>query len=144
MPIKFISRLLILGLIVGILDIVYFYFTNEPEQVWYWSALLYYLLLGLIIGKRSHKAIANDSNSAFFMGIMSGTGIRMLFSIIFIAIYLIDSDIKSNLFIGYYLFFNLCIAKCLMTAYHSSFRFLAKKQNKNLLQSRLRRESGIK
>jgi hypothetical protein len=107
MPIKFISRLLILGLIVGILDIVYFYFTNEPEQVWYWSALLYYLLLGLIIGKRSHKAIANDSNSAFFMGIMSGTGIRMLFSIIFIAIYLIVSDIKSNLFIGYYLFLYL-------------------------------------
>ncbi|NBV57013.1 MAG: hypothetical protein EBR72_04295 [Bacteroidetes bacterium] len=107
MPIKFISRLLILGLIVGILDIVYFYFTNEPDQVWYWSALLYYLLLGLIIGKRSHKAIANDSNSAFFMGIMSGTGIRMLFSIIFIAIYLIVSDIKSNLFIGYYLFLYL-------------------------------------
>jgi hypothetical protein len=107
MPIKFISRLLILGLIVGILDIVYFYFTNEPEQVWYWSALLYYLLLGLIIGKRSHKTIANDSNSAFFMGIMSGTGIRMLFSIIFIAIYLIVSDIKSNLFIGYYLFLYL-------------------------------------
>lgn len=107
MPIKFISRLLILGLIVGLLDIVYFYFTNEPEQVWYWSALLYYLLLGLIIGKRSHKAIANDSNSAFFMGIMSGTGIRMLFSIIFIAIYLIVSDIKSNLFIGYYLFLYL-------------------------------------
>ena len=107
MSIKFISRLLILGLIVGILDIVYFYFTNEPEQVWYWSALLYYLLLGLIIGKRSHKAIANDSNSAFFMGIMSGTGIRMLFSIIFIAIYLIVSDIKSNLFIGYYLFLYL-------------------------------------
>lgn len=107
MPIKFISRLLILGLIVGLLDIVYFYFTNEPEQVWYWSALLYYLLLGLIIGKRSHKAIANNSNSAFFMGIMSGTGIRMLFSIIFIAIYLIVSDIKSNLFIGYYLFLYL-------------------------------------
>ena len=107
MPIKFISRLLILGLIVGILDIVYFYFTNEPEQVWYWSALLYYLLLGLIIGKRSHKAIANDSNSAFFMGIMSGTGIRMLFSIIFIAIYLIVSDIKYNMFIGYYLFLYL-------------------------------------
>ena len=107
MPIKFISRLLILGLIVGILDIVYFYFTNEPEQVWYWSALLYYLLLGLIIGKRSHKAIANDSNSAFFMGIMSGTGIRMLFSIIFIAIYLIVSDIKSNIFVGYYLFLYL-------------------------------------
>ena len=107
MPIKFISRLLILGLIVGILDIIYFYFINEPEQVWYWSALLYYLLLGLIIGKRSHKAIANDSNSAFFMGIMSGTGIRMLFSIIFIAIYLIVSDIKSNLFIGYYLFLYL-------------------------------------
>ena len=107
MPIKFISRLLILGLIVGILDIVYFYFTNEPEQVWYWSALLYYLLLGLIIGKRSHKAIANDSNSAFFMGIMSGTGIRMLFSIIFIAIYLIVSYIKSTLFIGYYLFLYL-------------------------------------
>ncbi len=107
MPIKFISNLLILGLIVGLLDIVYFYFTNEPEQVWYWSALLYYLLLGLIIGKRSHKAIANDSNSAFFMGIMSGTGIRMLFSIIFIAIYLIVSYIKSNLFIGYYLFLYL-------------------------------------
>lgn len=107
MSIKFISRLLILGLIVGLLDIVYFYFTNEPEQVWYWSAILYYLLLGLIIGKRSHKAIANDSNSAFFMGIMSGTGIRMLFSIIFIAIYLIVSDIKSNLFIGYYLFLYL-------------------------------------
>ena len=107
MPIKFISRLLILGLIVGILDIVYFYFTNEPEQVWYWSALLYYLLLGLIIGKRSHKAIANDSNSAFFMGIMSGTGIRMLFSIIFIAIYLIVSDIKSNMFVSYYLFLYL-------------------------------------
>jgi uncharacterized membrane protein YagU involved in acid resistance len=41
------------------------------------------------------------------MGIMSGTGIRMLFSIIFIAIYLIVSDINSNLFIGYYLFLYL-------------------------------------
>jgi len=107
MDIKFISRLLILGLLVAVLNILLFYFTNEQEQIWYWSALLYYLLLGLILGKRSHKAIKNNSNSAFFMGIMSGTGIRMLFSIIFIAIYLIASEIKANLFVGYYLFLYL-------------------------------------
>jgi hypothetical protein len=107
MSIKFISRLFALSAVVGLLNIVFFYFTNEPEQVWYWSALLYYLVLGLIIGKRSHNAVANDSNSAFFLGIMSGTGIRMLFSIIFIAIYLIVSDIKSNMFVGYYLFLYL-------------------------------------
>jgi len=107
MAIKFISRLLALGLVVGLMNIVFFYFTNELEQIWYWSALLYYLILGLVIGKRSHNAIANDSNSAFFIGIMSGTGIRMLFSIIFIAIYLIVSDIKSNMFVGYYLFLYL-------------------------------------
>lgn len=107
MDIKFISRLLILGLLVAVLNILLFYFTNEPEQIWYWSALLYYLLLGLILGKRSHKAIKNNSNSAFFIRIMSGTGIRMLFSIIFIAIYLIVSEIKANLFVGYYLFLYL-------------------------------------
>lgn len=107
MSVKFISRLLALGLVVGLMNIVFFYITNELEQVWYWSALLYYIILGLVIGKRSHNAIVNDSNSAFFLGIMSGTGIRMLFSIIFIAIYLIVSDIKSNLFIGYYLFLYL-------------------------------------
>ncbi len=107
MDIKFVSRLLILGLLVAVFDIVLFYFTNEPEQVWYWSALLYYLLLGLILGKRSTKVIKNNSNSAFFMGIMSGTGIRILFSIIFIAIYLIVSDIKASLFVGYYLFLYL-------------------------------------
>ena len=107
MAIKFILRLLALGLVVGLMNIVLFYFTNELEQIWYWSALLYYLLLGLILGKRSHKAIKNNSNSAFFMGIMSGTGIRMLFSIIFIAIYLIVSEIKANLFVGYYLFLYL-------------------------------------
>ena len=107
MSVKFISRLLALGLVVGLMNIVFFYITNELEQVWYWSALLYYIILGLVIGKRSHNAIAIDSNSAFFLGIMSGTGIRMLFSIIFIAIYLIVSDIKSNMFVGYYLFLYL-------------------------------------
>ena len=63
MSVKFISRLLALGLVVGLMNIVFFYITNELEQVWYWSALLYYIILGLVIGKRSHNAIANDSNS---------------------------------------------------------------------------------
>jgi len=38
---------------------------------------------------------------------MTGTGLRMLFSIIFIAMYLVISDIKSNVFVVYYLFLYL-------------------------------------
>ncbi len=107
MSIKFILRLLLLSLGVAVLDILYFYFSNETEQSWYWFSLLFYILLGLIIGQSSHKAVQKKSNSDFYLGIMTGTGLRMLFSIIFIAMYLVISDIKSNVFVVYYLFLYL-------------------------------------
>lgn len=107
MGIKFIYRLLLLSASLSVLTIVYFYFLNPPEQSWYWSALLYFVILGLGVGYRSHKAILSESNSRFYLGIMTGTGIRVFFSVIFIAIYLIVSDIKSSVYVGYYLFLYL-------------------------------------
>lgn len=107
MDLKFVLRLSGLTVVLSLATAVFFYFNQVEEDSWYWGALLFYFILGLLIGWRSHKAVISESNSAFFTGVLGGTGLRMLFSLVFLAIYLVISDIKATSFIAYYLFLYL-------------------------------------
>jgi uncharacterized membrane protein len=60
-------------------------------------------VVGLLIGLKTQKAVVSTSNSRFFTGVMGAIGIRMLLCLVFLAIYLIVSDIKSKEFIVFYL-----------------------------------------
>ena len=107
MDLKFIGKLIGLTVILALATAAFLYFKKVEEEFWYWGALIFYAIVGILIGWRSHKAVVSESNSAFFTGVMGGTGLRMLFSIVFLAIYLVISDIKATSFIVYYLFLYL-------------------------------------
>lgn len=107
MDIKFLAKLVGLTAVLALATIVFFYFTQQPEQVWYWGALAFYLVAGLVIGMRTQRAVTSDSNSQFFTGVMGSIGLRMLLCIAFLAIYLMVSDLKAKEFIVYYLILYL-------------------------------------
>lgn len=104
---KFFLKLTLLTSLLSLVTAVYLYFFEPGEDMWFWASLSYYFILGIGIGWKTQKAVISKSNSQFFAGVMGGTGIRMLLSILFLAIYLIISDIKSMEFIVYYLFLYL-------------------------------------
>ena len=107
MTMKFLVKLVSITVLLAVLTIVFFYFNDSQEQVWYWSALAFYLVAGIVIGMRSQKAVTSESNSQFFTGVMGAIGIRMLLCIIFLAIYLMVSELKAKEFIVYYLILYL-------------------------------------
>ena len=75
--------------------------------MWFWASLSYYFVLGVVIGWKSQKAVLSKSNSQFFAGVMGGTGLRMLFTVLFIVAYLVLSEFKATEFIVYYLILYL-------------------------------------
>jgi hypothetical protein len=107
MKIGFIGKLLGLTALLATLTFAYIQYTQPPESIWFWGALIYYLTIGVVIGLRTQNAVISESNSQFFTGVMGAIGIRMLLSILFIAIYLMISDIKDTNFIIYYLLLYL-------------------------------------
>ena len=107
MSTKFVLKLIGITLLLAVATIVFFYFNETQEHGWYWGALGFYLLAGIVIGMRTQKAVTSDSNSRFFTGVMGSTGLRMLLCIVFLAIYLMVSDLKSREFIVYYLILYL-------------------------------------
>lgn len=107
MDIKFIIKLLGLTAILTLLTAAFLYFVEVEEPTWYWVSLGFFLILGLLIGWRTNKAVTSESNSNFFVGVMSGTGLRMLFCLIFIAIYLVMSEVRDTKFVVCYLFLYL-------------------------------------
>lgn len=106
MRLKFLFNLLILSVLLAAATFGLFYFIDTTEQNWFWSALVFYILLGLGIGWMTQRSV-NSSNSAFFRGVMGATGLRMILCVLFLAIYLIISDIKAKEFIVYYLILYL-------------------------------------
>lgn len=107
MKLGFVSKLLILSIALAVCTAAFLYFSHAKEPLWFWSALFFYFVTGLIIGMRTQKAVSSESNSQFFTGVMGGTGLRMLISLLFIGTYLITSNLKSNQFIIYFLFLYL-------------------------------------
>lgn len=107
MEIKFLGKLAGLTLAIAVGTIVLFYFANPQETSWYWIALGFYAVMGVVIGRRSQSAVKSDSNSTFFTGVIGAIGLRLLLCVFFLAIYLIVSDLKSKTFIVYYLFLYL-------------------------------------
>lgn len=106
MDIKFLIKFFVMSLLLSVGTYFFLHFSEVKEGGWFWSALIYYVAIGLLIGWMTQRAI-NASNSAFFRGVLGATGIRMLLSIFFLAIYLIISDIKSKEFIVFYLILYL-------------------------------------
>lgn len=107
MDIKFLAKLLGLTLVLALATIVLFYFMEPQEQYWFWGALGFYLFAGVFIGWRTQKAVTSESNSRFFTGVMGSIGLRMLLCIVFLAIYLMVSELKAKEFIVYYLILYL-------------------------------------
>lgn len=107
MEIKFLAKLAGVTLAIAVATIVLFYFAQPQETYWYWIALGFYTVVGVVIGKRSQRAVLSASNSTFFTGVIGAIGIRLLLCVLFLAIYLIISDLKSKTFIIYYLILYL-------------------------------------
>jgi len=107
MSFNFIGKLTAITVLVAAALAVCLYFIQLEEQLWFWSALVFYYLVGLVIGLRTQKAVVSTSNSQFFTGVMGSIGLRMLLSLIFLAIYLMVSEIKATEFIVYYLILYL-------------------------------------
>lgn len=104
---KFILYLTLLTIVVAVLTYtVVFNFLEVEEKAWYWGAIGYYYVLGLLIGRITQKS-ASASNAAFFRGTLGATGMRMIFTLLFLTIYLIVSDIKAVPFIVFYLILYL-------------------------------------
>jgi hypothetical protein len=103
----FLIKLVKLTVFLALSNFVFLYLTEQKEQGWFWGALGFYLVVGLVIGLRTQKAVTSDSNSQFFTGVMGSIGIRMLLCLFFISIYLIVSDLKSKEFVVYYLILYL-------------------------------------
>ncbi len=106
MGVKFIGKLLILAAVCALMAFGFLFYFGFEEQAWYWGAIAFFVILGLVISRITHKSI-NASNSAFFRGTMGAIGIRMLVSIVLLAIYLIVSDLKSTPFVVFYLILYL-------------------------------------
>ncbi len=104
---KFYLKLILLTVILLVLTAGYLYIFEPREDMWFWASLSYYFVLGIVIGWKSQKAVLSKSNSRFFAGVMGSIGIRMLFCVVFLAIYLMVSDLKSNEFVVYYLILYL-------------------------------------
>jgi len=104
---KFYLKLILLTVILLVLTAGYLYTFEPGENVWFWASISYYFVLGVLIGWKSQKAVLSKSNSRFFAGVMGSIGIRMLLCVIFLAIYLMVSDLKSNEFVVYYLILYL-------------------------------------
>lgn len=107
MEIKFLAKLAGVTLAIAVATIVLFYFAQPQETYWYWIALGFYTVVGVVIGKRSQRAVLSASNSTFFTGVIGAIGIRLLLCVLFLAIYLIISDLKSKTFIIYFLILYL-------------------------------------
>ena len=107
MKLKFISKLSVITAILAVLTFAFIYIAQPAEQWWYWGALIFYFAVGSIIGLRTQRAVLSESNSLFFTGVMGAIGIRMLLCIIFLAIYLMVSELKQKEFIVFYLFLYL-------------------------------------
>ena len=106
MRLKFLFNLIILSVLLAAATAGLLYFIDTSEDGWFWGALIFYIVLGLGIGWITQRSV-NSSNSAFFRGVMGATGLRMILCVLFLAIYLIISDIKAKEFIVYYLILYL-------------------------------------
>lgn len=104
---KFYLKLSLLTVILLVVTAGYLYVFEPGEDLWFWASLSYYYVLGIVIGWKSQKAVISKSNSQFFAGVMGSIGIRMLLCVVFLAIYLMVSDLKSNEFVVYYLILYL-------------------------------------
>ena len=107
MSINFFTKLTAMTIVIGIATALFLYFVGSRDATWFWAVLGFYYLLGLVIGYKTQKAVTSESNSKFFLGVIGGTGIRMLLSLLFLVIYLLISDMQSKDVIVYYLILYL-------------------------------------
>ncbi|MEY2924383.1 MAG: hypothetical protein RLZZ337_931 [Bacteroidota bacterium] len=106
MNFKFVRNLLIISAILVVITFLLFTFIGNEEQYWFLGTIAFFTLLGLFIGRITQKSVT-ATNAAFFRGVMGAIGLRMLFSLIFLAAYMIISDLKSTPFIVYFLILYL-------------------------------------
>ena len=106
MSFKFIRNLLLISAILVVATYILFTFIGSKEQYWFLGTIVFFTLLGLVIGRITQNSVT-ASNAAFFRSVMGAIGLRMLFSLIYLAVYLILSELKSTEFIVYFLILYL-------------------------------------
>ena len=95
---------LVLAIFIGCID----YFNGSfSNSLLVWAALIYLYLLSCVIYFVSHSGLKKD-NKTFITRIFSSMGIRFIFSLFPLLIYLIFMPSKDIYFIIMYLFLYFC------------------------------------
>jgi hypothetical protein len=100
---KFYPSLFILTLVMAVLIFCFQQFQNSfPINNYVWVALVYFLLLTLVTYKITNSGLPKD-NKTFITRTYSAIGIRFIFSIFPLFIYLIFSPVRELPFVVVYL-----------------------------------------
>ena len=82
-----------------------FHFSFFTEQKnWFWASVIFFSLLSLFVGWVSLNGLERNSNVIFMKSFFSALGLRMFFSLLFIGLYFISVNEKSNKFVVFFLF----------------------------------------
>lgn len=103
---RFILQLSGLTVLSALLVIGFHAIMEAPVSIWNWFALGFFFLLNLLVNFLSQTAL-KGSQKSFVTFVYGSTGIRFIFSIFFIVIYLMVSDIMDKMVIGVFLFLYL-------------------------------------
>ena len=100
---KYLVRVTILALLAGVLVFGMHRYFEQEVSGWAWASILFYYGLNLLVHFVSQTAL-NGSQQSFIRFVYGTTGMRFIFSIFFIVIYLIINDVMSKYVIGTFLF----------------------------------------
>lgn len=79
---------------------------SKAVSPWCWIALAFFFMLNLLVRFLAETSL-KGSQKSFVTFVYGSTGLRFLFSIFFIAIYLIINDVMDKMVVGTFLFLYL-------------------------------------
>lgn len=103
---SYVSRLILMAVLALAIVFAFHHFTKESMSVWVWAAWGLFMGMNLLVNFLSKSAL-KGSQTSFINFVYGSTGLRFLFSIFFIVIYLIVNDVMTKYDIGAFLFFYL-------------------------------------
>ena len=103
---QFLVRLVILAAIAAVILLGAHHVFDAQVSVWSWAALVFFFLLNLLVFFLSQTAL-KGSQKSFITFVYGSSGLRFIFSIFFIVIYLIINDVMDKLVVGSFLFLYL-------------------------------------
>ncbi|MCB9261258.1 MAG: hypothetical protein H6607_02625 [Flavobacteriales bacterium] len=100
-------------------------FMNKPIDVWNWLSLAFFFLLTLGIST-FHNRMTTSNNKTFMSLLYGSMGLRFIFSIFFIVIYLIYNEITDKLVVVIFLILYLLFTS--FELFHLVTKLRAEKQ----------------